>query len=133
MGILQTALPDLTPAGISGSIPGLEEGGTDPWTFSPLKNADQLKGRTGGVTQHTSRPLASPFPAKHSLGLNRTHLLETHIEMLEETSPSQPLVFLLLPFDGSSSGTPLSRSWAKLYDKETRENRERDTVSALGN
>ncbi|EDL93627.1 solute carrier family 34 (sodium phosphate), member 3, isoform CRA_a [Rattus norvegicus] len=30
-------------AGTSGSTPGLEEGGTDPWTFSQLKNTDQLK------------------------------------------------------------------------------------------
>ncbi|CAH6788668.1 sodium-dependent phosphate transport protein 2C [Phodopus roborovskii] len=30
-------------AGTSSSIPGLEEGGTDPWAFSQLKNTGQLK------------------------------------------------------------------------------------------
>lgn len=69
LGILQTVLPDLTPAETSGSIPGLEEGDTDPWTSSQLKNTNQLKGRTGVVTQHTGRPLASPFPAEYSLAL----------------------------------------------------------------
>ncbi|OBS68976.1 hypothetical protein A6R68_02499 [Neotoma lepida] len=43
LGVQQTARPDLTPAGTSSSIPGLEEGGTDPWAFPQLKNTGQLK------------------------------------------------------------------------------------------
>ncbi|XP_011237320.1 sodium-dependent phosphate transport protein 2C isoform X4 [Mus musculus] len=60
------ALPDLTPAGISGSIPGLEEGGTDPWTFSPLKNADQLK--EVGMASRLRRVVSSFLKACGLLG-----------------------------------------------------------------
>ncbi|KAK7799732.1 hypothetical protein U0070_010739 [Myodes glareolus] len=34
---------NLRNSGTSSSIPGLEEGGTDPWAFPQLKNADELK------------------------------------------------------------------------------------------
>lgn len=59
-GVLQTALPDLTPAGTSSSIPGLEEGGTDPWAFPQQKNADKLKGRF--ADDETARRQAPGFP-----------------------------------------------------------------------